>query len=57
MALSGSSLEEVVKPDLRDEWKKEKKFWFPSTENYAHDLREPGKTSFDQFHVKYPIVS
>ena len=42
MALSGSSLEEVVEPKLRIEWEREKKIWFPSEENYAHDLREPG---------------
>ena len=56
MALSGSTLEELVKPDLRDEWEKEKKVWFPSMENYAYDLREPGKISFDKFHVKYTIM-
>ena len=56
MALSGSTLEELVKPDLRDEWEKEKKVWFPSKENYAYDLREPGKISFDKFRVKYSIM-
>ncbi|KAL5252197.1 hypothetical protein ACHWQZ_G015102 [Mnemiopsis leidyi] len=42
MALSGTSLEEIVKPELRSEWEREKTIWFPSEENYAHDLREPG---------------
>ena len=56
MALSGSTLEELVKPDLRDEWEKEKKVWFPSEENYAYDVREPGKISFDKFRVKYSIM-
>ena len=49
MALSGSSLEEVVKPELRGEWESEKKNWFPSSENYAHDLREPGKSNFGSY--------
>ena len=49
MALSGSSLEEVVKPELRGEWESEKKIWFPSLENYAHDLREPGKSNFGSY--------
>ncbi|KAL5262388.1 hypothetical protein ACHWQZ_G007942 [Mnemiopsis leidyi] len=42
MALSGTSLEEIVKPELRSEWERQKTIWFPSEENYAHDLREPG---------------
>jgi len=48
MALSGTSLEKIVKPELRSEWEREKTIWFPSEENYAHDLREPGnlKPSF-----------
>ena len=43
MALSGQSLDELVKPHLRVEWESAKKKWFPSEENYAHDLREPGR--------------
>lgn len=43
MALSGQTLDELVKPHLRLEWESAKKKWFPSNENYAHDLREPGR--------------
>ena len=42
MALSGSSLDDVVRPELRSEWEREKEIWFPRDEHYSHDLREPG---------------
>ena len=42
MALSGQTLDELVKPHLKNEWETVKKEWFPSEDNYLHDLREPG---------------
>ena len=42
MALSGETLDELVKPHLKAEWDVVKKHWFPSEQNYLHDLREPG---------------
>ncbi len=42
MALSGSCLDDVVRSELKNEWEKEKENWFPSVDNYAYDLREPG---------------
>ena len=54
MALSGASLEEVIKSELRGEWESEKKIWFPSSENYAHDLREPGELFWVLFVLSSP---
>ena len=45
LALSAETLDELVKPHLREEWKLAKKKWFPRTdtpENEAYDLRTPG---------------
>ena len=45
MALSGKSLDELVKPELREEWGVAKAAWFPrtdTTENEAYDTRTPG---------------
>lgn len=49
MALSGNSLEEVIKPELREEWDSIKHLWFPRTdneENKAYDKRTPGKAEY-----------
>jgi hypothetical protein len=43
MALSGPTLDDIVKPELKNEWVVEKKRWFPRPENLETDLREPGK--------------
>ena len=46
MALSGESLDELIKPDMRQEWQDIKHDWFPRTdtpENEAYDKRTPGK--------------
>ena len=43
MSLSAQTLDELVKPHLKTEWDTVKRQWFPSEENYAHDLREPGE--------------
>ena len=45
MALSGDSLDDIIKPELRDEWVNEKQKWFPRTdtkEHIAYDKRTPG---------------
>ncbi|XP_072043754.1 uncharacterized protein [Amphiura filiformis] len=45
IALAGESLEELVKPELRERFHKEKHQWFPRTDtlaNAAHDKRTPG---------------
>ncbi len=46
MALSGDSLDDLVKPDMEKEWQEVKKNWFPRTdtpEHRAYDKRTPGK--------------
>ena len=50
MALSGRTLDELVKPQLKTEWEVAKKEWFPSSDNYAYDLREPGQS------IRYSIT-
>ena len=45
MALSTTSLEEVIKPDMQQRFQMEKKNWFPRTdtpEHAAYDKRTPG---------------
>lgn len=45
MALSGDNLDELVKPNMLDEWARVKSKWFPRTdtpENIAYDKRTPG---------------
>jgi hypothetical protein len=51
MALSATSLEEVVKPEMQQRFRMEKKNWFPrddTPEHAAYDKRTPGlfKTEF-----------
>jgi len=51
MALSATSLEDVIKPDVHQRYQMEKKNWFPRTdtpEHTAYDKRTPGlfKTEF-----------
>ena len=46
MALSANSMDELIKPELREEWNHTKHQWFPrndTAEHIAHDLRKPGK--------------
>ena len=46
MALSAESIEAVIKPELRDEFKAVKSQWFPRTDtadNAAFDTRTPGE--------------
>lgn len=46
LALSGETLDELVKPELKDEWQRIKYLWFPrvdTPENAAFDRRTPGK--------------
>ena len=46
MALSGESLDNLVKPDMKQEWEEVKNSWFPRTgtaEHRAYDKRKPGK--------------
>jgi len=46
MALSGATLDELVKPKLKEEWLVVKRAWFPRTdtaENAAYDKRTPGQ--------------
>ena len=48
MALSGQTLDELVKPGMEEEWEDVKKDWFPRTdtaENRAYDKRTPGKNA------------
>ena len=48
MALSGNSIDELIKPELMEEWNRVKYDWFPRTdtaENRAYDLRTPGNNS------------
>ena len=45
MALSATSLEEMIKPDMQQRFQMEKKNWFPRTdtpEHAAYDKRTPG---------------
>ena len=45
MALSSKSLDELVKPGLREKWGVAKAAWFPRTdtpENATYDKRTPG---------------
>ena len=45
MAVTGDSLDDMIKPGLEIEWQKTKTKWFPRTENKtvaAYDLRTPG---------------
>ena len=45
IAISGESVEELVKPELREEFESEKSQWFPRTntpEIKAYDKRTPG---------------
>jgi hypothetical protein len=51
MALSATSLEEVIKPEMQQRFRMEKKNWFPrddTPEHAAYDKRTPGlfKTEF-----------
>ena len=44
-ALSGKTLDDVIRPELREEWEEAKRKWFPRTdtpENIAFDKRTPG---------------
>lgn len=46
MALSANSLDDLIKPELKEEWIATKKLWFPrddTEENKAYDKRTPGK--------------
>ena len=46
LALSAETLDELVKPELREEWNTKKHQWFPRTdtqENAAFDRRTPGR--------------
>ena len=48
LALSGATLDELVKPSLRAEWDSLKTQWFPRTdtpEHAAHDRRTTGNLS------------
>ncbi len=54
MALSGQTLDEVVKPDMKQDWDEVKKSWFPrddTAENQAYDKRTPGKTTYRTCYV------
>jgi hypothetical protein len=45
LAISGYSLDKIIKPDMYDQYIREKNAWFPRTdtpENYAYDKRTPG---------------
>ena len=45
LALSGETLDELVKPHLQNEWHQNKHLWFPKVdtpENAAYDRRTPG---------------
>ena len=45
MALSGDTLDDVVRDEMRDQWSLVKTKWFPRTdtkENIAYDKRTPG---------------
>lgn len=46
MALSGEKLDDLIKPELREEWDVVKAAWFPRTdtpESAAYDKRTPGE--------------
>ena len=46
MALSADTLDNAIRPDMRDAWSIEKKKWFPredTQENIAYDKRTPGE--------------
>lgn len=46
IAISAHTLDEVIKPELWEEWQKEKYNWFPrddTEENKKYDMRKPGK--------------
>lgn len=40
-------IENLVKPERRDEWKKEKEKWFVMDHSDAWDLRRPGKMKLE----------
>lgn len=45
LAISGAKLEDVIKPDMKDEFEKDKYNWFPNEttkESKAYDKRTPG---------------
>ncbi len=45
MSLAGDSIGELVKPELREEWERDKNNWFPredTKEHAAYDKRTPG---------------
>lgn len=45
MAISGATLDDIVKPHLKDEWNIVKEQWFPrvdTAEHRAYDVRTPG---------------
>ena len=45
LAISGRTLDDVIRPELREQWEMVKTKWFPRTdtpENIAFDKRTPG---------------
>ena len=45
LALSGETLDELVRPELKEEWEANKHKWFPRTDtpdNIDYDRRKPG---------------
>ncbi len=45
MAISGDSLDDVIKPGMKDQYHREKHMWFPrqnTPEQYSYDKRTPG---------------
>ncbi len=60
MALSGDSLDALVKPGMEEEWEDVKKSWFPRTdtaENRAYDKRTPGKIWLKETVVIYNSIT
>ena len=42
MELSGDELDNLIKPELYEEWEDDKYSWFPHPENMSWDKRTPG---------------
>ena len=59
MALAAETLDELIKPELRQEWVQTKTLWFPRTdtaENAAYDKRTPGELNSYTRRIRYFFI-
>ena len=59
MALAAETLDELIKPELRQEWVQTKSLWFPRTdtaENAAYDKRTPGELNSYTRRIRYFFI-